>query len=97
MPDRNHGTLPQLSSGWPPNCNGMMPPPLLKKICLLSKASRKLLEKAIEKLHLSARAYDKIIKIARTIADLDGSISIAEKHLAEAIYFRSLDREKWAG
>jgi magnesium chelatase family protein len=56
-----------------------------------------LLKKAMEKLQLSARAYDRILKVARTGADLQGSPNIAIEHLAEAIHFRSLDREGWAG
>ena len=56
-----------------------------------------LVKKAMEKLQLSARAYDRILKVARTAADLGGSESIRIEDLAEAIHFRSLDRESWAG
>jgi magnesium chelatase family protein len=56
-----------------------------------------LVRKAMEKLQLSARAYDRILKVARTSADLAGSEEIKIEHLAEAIHFRSLDRENWAG
>lgn len=67
----------------------------LQTICVLQPASQQLLKKAMERLNLSARAYDRILKVARTIADLSGSEQIETVHVAEAIQFRSLDRENW--
>jgi len=67
----------------------------LSKYCQLDDQGKTLLKTAMEKLSLSARAYDRIIKVARTIADLDGSDDIKTQHLAEAIQYRSLDRESW--
>ena len=69
----------------------------LQKICRLDETGNILLKNAMEKLNLSARAYDRIIKVARTIADSDGSSDINSEHLAEAIQYRSLDRETWGG
>jgi magnesium chelatase family protein len=69
----------------------------LKKICQLNETSQHLLKQAMEKLNLSARAYDRIIKVSRTIADLDESESIKTEHIAEAIQYRNLDREGWGG
>ena len=79
------------------NCNAQMSPKMVRSICLISDAGQLLLKKAMEKLGLSARAYDRILKVARTIADLAESEHIDIEHLAEAIHFRSLDRENWAG
>jgi magnesium chelatase family protein len=79
------------------NCNAQMSPQMVRSICLISDAGQLLLKKAMEKLGLSARAYDRILKVARTIADLSQSEDIGIEHLAEAIHFRSLDRESWAG
>lgn len=64
---------------------------------MIDDAGSKLLRQAMDRLKLSARAYDRILKVARTIADLDSSDDIRTEHLAEAIQYRSLDRENWAG
>ncbi len=77
--------------------NALMDSSLLKKICRLEKPGSMLLKSAMDKLNLSARAYDRILKVSRTIADLDGKEEINTEHLAEAIQYRSLDRESWAG
>jgi magnesium chelatase family protein len=77
--------------------NAMMPPQMVKEICQITDAGRNLLKTAMEKLGLSARAYDRILKVSRTIADLADSKEIKIEHLAEAIQYRSLDREGWAG
>jgi magnesium chelatase family protein len=78
-------------------CNAQMSSKKLKEICIISQAGSNLLRVAMEKLNLSARAYDRILKVSRTIADLAGSDDIKVEHLAEAIQYRSLDREGWAG
>lgn len=78
-------------------CNAMMGSKLLKEICVLDKTSATLLKTAMEKLSLSARAYDRILKVARTVADLHGDHRIKPEYIAEAIQYRSLDRAGWAG
>ena len=77
--------------------NAQMSSKQLREICRISSVGENLLKRAMEKLNLSARAYDRILKVSRTIADLAGSDDIQPEHLAEAIHYRSLDREGWAG
>lgn len=77
------------------HCNAQMPPALLKKYCQPDSQGLSLLKMAMQKFGLSARAYDRILKLSRTIADLAGSEKILPAHLAEAIQYRSLDRENW--
>ncbi len=76
--------------------NAMMNSQMVKSICQINEAGKNLLKTAMEKLGLSARAYDRILKVSRTIADLAGKEQIQIEHLAEAIQYRSLDREGWA-
>lgn len=78
-------------------CNAMMSSNMVKDICQINDAGRALLKTAMERLGLSARAYDRILKVSRTIADLAASPEIKIEHLAEAIQYRSLDRDGWAG
>ena len=77
--------------------NAQMSSKQLKEICVITQAGQTLLKAAMDKLNLSARAYDRILKVSRTIADLAQSTDIKVEHLAEAIQYRSLDREGWAG
>ncbi len=77
------------------HCNAQMNPALLKKYCPLDSQCTHLLKMAMQKFGLSARAYDRIIKLSRTIADLEASAHILPRHIAEAIQYRSLDRESW--
>jgi magnesium chelatase family protein len=77
--------------------NAQMSPNMVRNVCVINDAGRTLIKRAMEKLGLSARAYDRILKVSRTIADLAESDSIELEHLAEAIHYRSLDRESWAG
>jgi magnesium chelatase family protein len=77
--------------------NAQMSTSELKKHCELDEASSSLLKSAMNRLQLSARAYDRILKVSRTIADLDKSANIKVEHIAEAIQYRSLDRENWGG
>jgi len=77
--------------------NAQMSPNMVRQICTIDETGQALIKGAMEKLGLSARAYDRILKVARTIADLAESENIAVEHLAEAIHYRSLDRDSWAG
>lgn len=79
------------------HCNAQMSSKELRTHCKITEAGNEILKKAMDSLGLSARAYDRILKVARTIADLENSPNIETQHLAEAIQFRSLDREGWAG
>jgi len=76
--------------------NAQMPPKLIRKHCAISEDGEKMLENAITRMGLSARAHDRILKVARTIADLDESENLETRHLAEAIQYRTLDRTYWA-
>ena len=78
-------------------CNAQMSSKMIRKYCVLDSASSQLLGKAMVKYNLSARAYDRILKLSRTIADLEGAKDIALSHVAEAINYRNLDKEGWAG
>ncbi len=78
-------------------CNAQITSKLLREVCQIDSAGSLLLKTAMERLDLSARAYDRILKVSRTIADLDAAPDIKPEHLAEAIHYRSLDRESWAG
>lgn len=79
------------------HCNAQMTSSLLAEFAQPDKAGLNLLRIAMEKLNLSARAYDRILKVSRTIADLEGTNNILPSHIAEAISYRNLDRENWAG
>jgi magnesium chelatase family protein len=79
------------------HCNAQMNSRLLARYARPDDKGLELLKHAMHRLNLSARAYDRILKVARTIADLEGSPTIQSPHLAEAIGYRNLDRENWAG
>jgi magnesium chelatase family protein len=76
--------------------NSRMPARDIRKICALDDAGERTLEMAVRRMGLSARAHDRILKVARTVADLDHSANVSAKHLAEAVQYRSLDRNYWS-
>ena len=78
-------------------CNARMGIALRNRHCTLDRAGSSLIRLVMENMGFSARAYDRILKVARTIADLEGSENIQSSHLAEAISYRNLDREGWSG
>ena len=75
--------------------NSDIPSGMLREICILSPEAETTLKNAFEKLGLSARAYDRVLKVSRTIADLNGSKIIEKKHIARAVQYRSLDKKYW--
>jgi magnesium chelatase family protein len=77
-------------------CNAQMSPRQIRRYCSISAESEHLLESAVNRLGLSARAHDRILKVARTIADLEAVQDISSAHISEAIQYRSLDRNYWA-
>lgn len=93
--EARHRQQHRFTSKRKPNCNARMTPTELRKYCLLTIESQELLRKAIVDLNFSARAYDRILKVARTIADLADSENIENEHLLEALSYRSLDRRLW--
>jgi magnesium chelatase family protein len=79
------------------NYNAQMNTKHIREFCRLDETSLQLLKTAMERLNLSARAYDRILKVSRTIADLEDAENVGSHHIAEAIQYRSLDREGWLG
>ncbi|MGC2322239.1 MAG: magnesium chelatase, partial [Terriglobales bacterium] len=84
------------NSGEPIYANAQMSPRQIRAYCDLSPDCERMLERAMAQQGLSARAHDRILKVARTIADLDGSENLDSRHIAEAIQYRTLDRTYWA-
>ena len=77
-------------------CNAQIPSNRLRELCALDAAGERTLEMAVRKLGLSARSHDRILKVARTIADLGGHADVQARHVAEAVHYRSLDRSYWS-
>ena len=75
--------------------NARMPSRVVRKLCALDDAGERTLEMAVRRMGFSARAHDRILKVARTVADLDQSAAVSAKHVAEAVQYRSLDRNYW--
>lgn len=82
-------------AGEPVFSNTQMTPRLIRQYCQLDSATQTMLERAITKYGLSARAYDRILKVSRTIADLSGVEQVTSDHIAEAVNYRTLDRNYW--
>jgi magnesium chelatase family protein len=80
---------------WRTRTNARMAPKEIKEFCKLDDECQQLLKMAMTELNLSARAYDRILKVSRTIADLDASAQIQSQHISEAIQYRTLDRQLW--
>ena len=78
-------------------CNAQLEPKQMKKWCIVDELGEQLLKNAVERLGFSARSYNRILKVARTIADLDSTEKISAQHVAEAIQYRALDRDGWLG
>jgi magnesium chelatase family protein len=78
-------------------CNAQMSSKMLREFATPNEAGQRILKSAMEKLDLSARAYDRILKVSRTIADLEGVEQVMAHHVAEAVQYRSLDKAGWAG
>lgn len=76
-------------------CNARITSDIFHEVCVMTDEASRLLQMAFDRMHMSGRAYDRIVKVARTIADLDGSDRIGEPHISEAVQFRSLDRTYW--
>ena len=76
-------------------CNARLGPKELKEFCALDDATKEMLKLAMTELNFSARAYDRIVKVARTIADLAGAENISSEHISEVVQYRSLDRQLW--
>ena len=85
----------QRYAGTDTSCNAKLTPAMLSKVCTMTDSARTILKSAFEKMGLSARAYDRILKVSRTIADMDNSQLISSDHIGEAIQYRSLDRKYW--
>lgn len=75
--------------------NAALPSSRLRQLCVLDDAGERTLEMAVRRMGLSARAHDRVLKVARTVADLDGADRVSAKHVAEAVQYRSLDRNYW--
>jgi len=88
--EQNRGFIPSAIT-----CNARMGPRELKSFCALNESTKELLKFAMADLNLSARAYDRVLKVARTIADLAGAENIGSDHVSEAIQYRTLDRQLW--